>query len=64
VPCTRTGKEHTMVLFIVIIVKTFVHLQHKSNTNPLDYFEKVCTAIVKEFCTVTDLPDFAFFKSS
>jgi len=31
VPCIKTGEEHTMVLFIVFIVETFVHVQHKSN---------------------------------
>jgi hypothetical protein len=29
--CIKTVEEHTMVLFIVVIVETFVHVQHKSN---------------------------------
>jgi predicted transcriptional regulator len=29
-----------MVLFIVVIVETFVHVQHKSNINPLDYYKR------------------------
>jgi hypothetical protein len=29
--CNKTVREHPMVLFIVVIVETFVHVQHKSN---------------------------------
>jgi hypothetical protein len=29
-PCNKTVREHPMVLFIVVIVETFVHVQHKS----------------------------------
>jgi hypothetical protein len=29
--CIKTVEEHTMVLFIVVIVETFVHVLHKSN---------------------------------
>lgn len=36
VQSTKTVREHPMVLFIVVIVETFVHVQHKSNTRPLD----------------------------
>jgi hypothetical protein len=28
--CNKTIREHPMVLFIVVIVETFVHVQHKS----------------------------------
>ena len=29
--CIKTVKEHPMVLFIIVIVETFVHVQHKSS---------------------------------
>ena len=36
--CIKTGEEHTMVSFIIVIVETFVHVQHESS-GELDYLD-------------------------
>jgi hypothetical protein len=49
--CTKTVEEHPMVFFIVVIVETFVHVQHKSSVLP-DHWKELYCAGFKEFCTV------------
>jgi len=39
-----------MVFFIVVIVETFVHVQHKSSVL-LDHWKELYCAGFKEFCT-------------
>ncbi len=43
---TKTVGEHPMVLFIVVIVETFIHVQHKSNTCPLDLHKSYMALIL------------------
>jgi hypothetical protein len=55
--CTKTVKEHPMVLFIVVIVETFVHVQHKSNSYWI-IAHSFMTRGLKNFAQRPDRPDF------
>jgi hypothetical protein len=58
VPCIKTVEEHPMVLFIVVIVETFVHVLHKSNNHWI-IAETYMTRGLKNFAPWRVLMDFA-----